>query len=210
VRRAGEALMARRVADISRLATVLVMAVMAGALAACTTHVQSGMTAPYDGQPQRLFVATFFLPHSSFSPADFERQLTAALSACAIMSEVAHIPTRPLTSIELDTDQDVAARNTALDRLMAFEADAQLLVQQIGAGIDTPITMVFRGTYHVSLQDIASDTIVWQADISTAVANAEAVSRLVREIVGRLSQDGILRSCPVARKAASLQPRIRS
>jgi hypothetical protein len=129
----------------------------------------------------------------------FEHQLIAAIEACGTAVETFQATPRPLTSLNLDHSEEAVESQAAGERIRQFRPDTILSLYQIRPDIDSadsPIALVFRATYRLSLQDVVSEKTVWQSQISLATGNNEAVPTLVHSIVDRLSADGILRSCP--------------
>ena len=159
------------------------------------TRVQSNKAQDYANEPKRVFVLTDVGSDFGDEYAQaFQERLTGIAKDCGAVLEVSRV-----SSLELDN----SARTT---RMNEFKPDVVLSIFRAGGTRNQ--YGLFHVIYDARLQDVESKKLVWRANFSFhrgggLIPIADRGRALAVDITNRMKQDGIVRSCPVIKPAAS-------
>jgi type IV secretory pathway TrbD component len=120
------------------------------------------------------------------------------------------LPVRPGNALDINDAADEEALRTASEEIRRFGADATLTVIEASAQQRIVSKQMISAEFGLSLYDVASKKTVWKARINLSAGTdggmikySNSAHAVADAIVARLSQDGILRSCPAASKSAA-------
>lgn len=168
------------------------LAAAAVALCACApaARIRSNKSAAYAKEPQRLFVVTDIgAEWGNGYYNGFKSRFTSLVSECGAASDVSRI-----TDLDLDD-------GAHLRRARNFKADTILNIRR-SSGTKNRYGMFIDATYDARMTDLESRKVVWRSNVKF-VRGLDALSdrgqALAADIVKKLGEDGILRSCPAAK-----------
>lgn len=165
-----------------------ILAAVAFAVSACApaAQIRSNKSAAYAKEPRRLFVVTDIGAEWGNSYYNgFKSRFTSLLSDCGAASEVSRV-----TDLELDD-------NAHQRRARKFNADAILNIRRT-AGTKNGYGMFIDVTYDARMTDVESRKAVWRSNVKFMRGLDGLPDRgqeLAADIVKKLKEDGILRSC---------------
>ena len=144
----------------------------------------------YGGNPKRIFVFNELDTHFDRRAADgFGPAIQAELARCGVASAAYR-----RNSMQLDSEAKLRAA------MLDFKPDAVLDMRQSDRhSFDGDVR---AGTYVLTLRDLSQKRDVWKASMILGsgsrlfVSRAPAGAEFAAGIVGQLSRDGVLASCP--------------
>lgn len=162
------------------------------ALAACVRvsvgeHVKAQ---DYNGDPKRMFVSNALDTRFDARAADgFGSDIRAELARCGVTSTVYR-----RDSLQLDAEAKLR------DAMLTFRPDTVLDMRQSERfSYDGEAR---SGTYVLTLRDLGQKRDIWKANMGLGagsrlyVNRAPAGAEFAAGVVGQMSQDGVLKSCP--------------
>jgi hypothetical protein len=184
-----------------RLFRIFAVVMLCG-LAACQPRatITTNREASYQKDVKRLMVIETIGDALGRQIDSFHAVLTQRLQACgATVTFIARPPHDPLA---LDNSAALAEQRKENEMLHDFAPDAVLFMSQVSAMSSGG--SVRNITYAMQLADLPTRRIVWKANLDLftnydIVAFGDAGAALANDLMTKLSQDAIIRSCPAAK-----------
>jgi hypothetical protein len=172
------------------LRAAMVLALLAGCTA--TTSIETNKDQSYTKEPKRLLVIESMLWNTAWLYQPFQSSLSQHIHACGVIADyIKKTPSEPLNA------QAIAfARRFHPDTILEISEVSRTLQTRNGS----PTGVILWIEYTLEIKDVATDKTVWKADdkLMPNFSTSGQGEVLARNIVAKLSADGIFHSCPAA------------
>lgn len=173
-------------------------------VACACTRIVANKAPDYAGEPKRMVMVDVMMAGDGrFRAAAIEQRVIERFTACGV--EVHYfLPPAPIAHPSLvGTDAVDANRKAMADTVSKFAADTVLTINEtIERRSEGLTSVIVEAAFAIELVDTAAHKVVWKAQIVVRPQYVDGPQAFADQLVGRLAQDGILRSCPGAPRPA--------
>jgi len=164
-------------------------------LAACKNHEIVSQAANITSEPKRLYVIVSQGTDKEWNGDSFKTAFAAEAQNCGVQTAF-YVARQDELSLENEASRDKAAVQAGIQE---YKPDYILQVLETGYTRGSATT----GRFSISLESLATKTIVWRAGVSTGTADGlfapfggdDGGARLAKKTMMQMKQDGVFRSC---------------